>query len=502
MKIAVGGLLQETNSFAALNTTLEDFEVGVPSPPVYRGQELLEKIGEVNLAISGALKVLRRTEATILPLLWGEGGAAGPVTDEAFENLVGDLTTRLKAAMPVDGVFLDLHGAMIADTHIDADGEILKRVRNVVGPNVPIVAALDLHANVSDDMVTYSDMLHSCRKYPHTDFYDTGEQGAEELIKMIETNSRPAKAFRQIGCIIPSPMQSTSLPAAGNLYAGMEQAEADHGVVASFCMGFPLADAYETGPAALAYGVDEASANAALEAILDAFETQRPGFAIDALDAPAAVRRGMAVAKTTGRTAVIADTQDNSGGGASSDSTGFIRALVSEGAQNALCGLIWDAEAAALAHNAGVGASIQTGIGGKRGLPTDTPFEGAFTVEALADGEFICTGPFFKGLNPRLGPMALLRVEAPECDVHLLITTMRCQLADQEMIRCMGVEPGSFDIIVVKSSAHFRADFDAIAGETIIGIADGEVLSDPASTPYRRLRSGVELGINGPLSGE
>ncbi len=189
------------------------------------------------------------------------------------------------------------------------------------------------------------------------------------------------------------------------------------------------------------------------------------------------VRHAMTIATRARKPVVIADTQDNPGAGGDPDTTGMLRALLSNGASKAAIGVIVDPESADAAHAAGQGKTVKLALGGKSGIPGDAPFEGDFVVETLSDGRFIAPGPYFGGSQMDLGPSACLRIG----DVRVVVGSRKAQLADQAMFRFVGIEPTEQSILVNKSSVHFRADFDPIAEEIIVCAAPGAMPADTAA---------------------
>jgi microcystin degradation protein MlrC len=198
-----------------------------------------------------------------------------------------------------------------------------------------------------------------------------------------------------------------------------------------------------------------------------------------------------------GRPAVLADTQDNPGAGGNGDTTGLLKSLIGQQARDAVLGLLIDGEAAKKAHEAGQGATLPFSLGGKSNIPGDTPCEGEFTVERLGDGKFTCTGPMFKGFRMQLGDMALLRSKAAP-GVRVAIASRKCQAGDQDMFRHLGVEPRRSRILALKSSVHFRADFEPIAKEVLVVKSPGPALADPTEFAWTRLRRGLRLRPLGP----
>jgi len=198
-----------------------------------------------------------------------------------------------------------------------------------------------------------------------------------------------------------------------------------------------------------------------------------------------------------GAPVVLADTQDNPGAGGNGDTTGLLRSLIEQNAQDAVLGMLIDAPSAQRAHEVGQGNTSVFSLGGLSRIPGDRPLSGEFTVEQLGDGRFTCTGPMFKGFRMTLGPMALMRSRAAP-GVRVVLASRKCQAADQEMFRHVGVEPRKKRIVALKSSVHFRADFEPIAKEVLVVKSPGPALADPAEFQWTKLRKGVRLRPLGP----
>jgi microcystin degradation protein MlrC len=403
------------------------------------------------------------------------------------------MVARIKAAGKVDGVYLDLHGAMVTEHFDDGEGEILARVRKVIGPDVPLVASLDLHANVTPQMMDNADALIAYRKYPHTDMADTGRASAQHMALLLK-GQRFAKAFRQLPFLIPISWQCTNDQPAKGIYEQLATYQNDTVPTLSFAPGFPAADFVDCGPSVFAYGRTQADADTAADAIAALATGHETDFAGHIYSPDDGVRKAMQLANGASKPIVIADTQDNPGAGGDSDTTGMLRALVRNRAQRAAIGMIYDPDAALAAHAAGKGATVTLSLGGKSGIPGDAPFEESFLVEQLSDGRFVAPGPFYGGRNMDMGPSAALRIG----DISVVVVSQKAQLADQEMYRFVGIEPTRQAILVNKSSVHFRADFEPIAEQLLICAAPGAMPADPATLPWTRLRPGIRLKPNGP----
>ena len=495
MRVAVAGFLHETNTFAPNLADMAAFRNGGGYVPITRGAAMIPAFAGVNLGLSGALSVAALRGWDVVPILWAGAIPSAPVTRNAFEAIASEIVAGLAAAGPLDGVFLDLHGAMVAAHIDDGEGEIARRVRAVIGPDVPIAAALDLHGNISRDFVQTVDVLVGFRTYPHVDMADTGAAAARLLDTLMQTGQRPCKAYRHMSYLVPIPFQSTDMAPADGLYAMLPQVEAAGAMSASLFMGFPAADIPDCGPVAIAFAPTQAAADLAADSIAAAYAAAETAFDCVTYTAAEAVAKAVELTQGTGRgPVVIADTQDNPGAGGVSATTGMLRALIAADAQDAAIGLIVDPATAAQAHHAGQGGVARFCIGGHPGVPGDHPVQVEATVEHLSDGALHATGPYYGGTHLNLGPSACLRIGG----VRVVVTTGIAQMADREMFRFVGIVPENQAILVVKSSTHFRADFAPIAQEILIARAPGPMPFDPADLPFTRLRDGLRLSPGGP----
>lgn len=482
-RVAVGGFLHETNTFAPSPATLRDFEAGAGHFQLSVGAEIPARARGCNQAVAGAIEAGERLGWEIVPTLWAGVTPSAHVTREAYESIVGRLIARIADAGPLDGVHLDLHGAMVAEHVDDGEGELLARLRAVVGRDLPVVVSLDLHANVTPLMAAHATVLDSYRTYPHIDMTETGRRGAAILDRLMREGGRPERAFLQAPFLTAVTSQCTEMEPARSLYA--LRAELERGLVSiSLNMGFPAADFPDCGMSVTAYGP---GAGAAARRLMDALEAAEAAFRADAPDAQSAVAEALSLARRLDRPVVIADTQDNPGAGGDADTTGMLRALLAAGAEGAALGALWDPQTAAAAHAAGERATLAVRLGGRSGVAGDAPLEAQATVERLHHGRFRTRGPYYGDRELDLGPSACLRVGG----VRVVVTSAKAQMADREMFRFVGIEPETARLLVVKSSVHFRADFTPIAGAILVAAAPGPMPHCPSLLPWRRLRPGL-----------
>ena len=489
-RIAVGGFQHETNTFAPSKADYAAFAQADGWPGLVRGWPLIDAVAGINLPIAGFIETARGHGHSLAPLLWCSASPSAEVTSDAFERITAMLCEGLTAMRPIDAVYLDLHGAMVTEQFEDGEGEILRRVRAVVGDRVPVVASLDLHANVTEAMVSRASGLVAYRTYPHVDMAETGARAARLVFEMLWRGRSPARALVRLPFLIPITAQCTMFDPAKSIYARLAEIERIPVATLSFTTGFPPADIFECGPAVTAYAWDEAAAENAVAELYEEIAAREGEFKLEIYDADTAVKR--ALKNGSDRPVVLADTQDNPGGGANADTVWLLDSLVRHRAQGAVVAMICDPDTAAQAHEAGEGATIDARLGAKSGLEGHTPYAARFVVEKITDGAFTATGPMWRGARMRLGPMALLRVaDAP--GVRVIVSSRKMQAGDQAMFRHVGLEPAEQRVLVLKSSVHFRADFQSIAAEVLVVAAPGPNSADPAKLDYRRLREGVRL---------
>jgi microcystin degradation protein MlrC len=486
-RIAVGGFQHETNTFAPVKADYAAFEEAGGWPGLSRGREMFDAVEGVHLPVTGAIEALDRRGHDLVPLLWCSATPSAHVTEDAFECISHMLVVELEKALPVDGVYLDLHGAMVCEHLEDGEGELLKRIRDLVGDDLPVAVSLDLHANVTEAMVRHASVIDIFRTYPHVDMGETGARTADHLHALIESGERWAAALRRTDFLIPLNWGCTLMEPARSIYARLPDMINEPVTALGLACGFHLADIAEVGPGLIAYARDQASADAAADRLLAIVDENETAFAGRIWGADEAVAEALARVPDASGPIIVADSQDNPGGGGTGDTTGMLRALVEGGARGAVLGLLCDSQAAAAAHAAGIGAELELELGGKSGAPDQVPYAARYKVLALGDGRFTATGPMWLGSRMRLGPMALLEVSG----VRVVIASKAMQAADQAMFRHIGIEPAEQSIMVLKSSVHFRNDFQDIADRVLVAAAPGPVFADPARLEFRNIRSGV-----------
>lgn len=494
-RIAAGGFQHETNSFAPRATRYADFLRPGGYPPLCAGADLIGTVSGSATSLAGFMGSASRRGFSIAPLAWCFASPAGPIEDEAFERIAALMCSQLASALDagqLHGIFLDLHGAALAASFADAEGELLRRVRRIAGA-IPICVTLDPHANLTRRMIDESDIIVPYRTYPHVDKTEVGALAADLLLQRIKRGAPYAKAFRQLDFLMPLSSQCTLMdPMAGVMAERVAIAGRHRLAELAFCFGFPYVDFPDCGAAVACYADDEKQAEAAVDALVAYIAARASSFSADAIPALEAVGEALESAKT-GHPVIIADTQDNPGGGGHGDTTGVLSELIAQHAEGAVLCLINDPESAAACHAAGEGARVALSLGGKS---DGQPIAVDARVVKLTDGAFVLTGPMARGNPGNLGPTALIEVDP---GIRIIVVTRKMQAYDQEILRHVGIEPTQCRMIVLKSSVHFRADFAPIAKRIIIAAAPGPVIADPSMLPFRHLRKGLRLS---PSQGE
>jgi microcystin degradation protein MlrC len=477
-RVLVAEFMHETNTFSVQLTDEDAFR----NSSFYLDQEIRPAFEGTRTSLGAAFEAAAKFDWDAAHPLATSANPSGRVTDECFETMSSRILDR---CVGTDGILLHLHGSMSTQSHDDGEGELLLRIRNLVGPDVPVIAVLDLHATVTQTMADSANALISYRTYPHIDQYERTWQAAELLEKAMagEITPRVAVARRPILYALDGG-RTTSPPFMELLRRGDRIESAGQALVVSVQAGFSSADVHDIGPSVAVTGNDRASAQAIAEELMDYAWEQRTFSSIHftALeDAIAKAQKGTAQQKPI----VIADYSDNPGSGAYGDATRLLSAVLDANLQNVGFYAIRDPEAVLEAQAAGVGNKVSLRLGGKVD-PTmgGGPLEITAHVAAITDGSFIAYGPMGGGARRNYGLSALLRVGG----VEIVVITHNGQATDLGQFTSLGVDPTRKSTIVVKSMQHFRAAFEPIAREVL------EVDTGALSTrnfkerPYQKIR--------------
>jgi len=474
MKVFTATLATETNTFAPMPTGLDSFRE--------RGYYAAGQHPDHMSFFAGPLWAARqRARERGWQVVEGMVAAAQPsgiTTRVAYEALRDELLADLRAAMPVDMVVLGLHGAMVADGYDDCEGDLLQRVRAIVGTQVVLGAELDPHHHLSEAMVRNADLLIAFKEYPHTDALERAFELVDLCEAMVQRRVRPVAAVAD--CQMISMVHTSRQPARG-FVDRIQALEGQGGILSiSITHGFPWGDTPDMGTKVLVYADgDAARAQALAQQLADELVALREDLASPMLGMDEAITQALAHAGTT----VIADSADNAGGGAASDATFMLRRLVERGVQRAALGPLWDPGAVRIAFEAGVGATLAMRLGGKVSALSGDPLDANCTVLAL-QRELRMSG--LSGTPTAMGDCALLSVGPT--GVQVVINTIRNQAIGRDLFTQLGCDLAACQVVVVKSSQHFHADYAKVASQVLYAAAPGSVTADLRQLPYRKVQ--------------
>jgi microcystin degradation protein MlrC len=495
MRIVIAGFSHETNTFAKSRADDAAFAHGGGFPPFTRGAAMFNILhAKANIPAAGFIAAALAANDEIVPVLWTAACPSGLVLRRTYERISDEIIDGIRAALPADAIYLDLHGAMVCEHEFCGESALLRRIRAITGPELPIIASLDLHANVSPLMLELADVCVGFRTYPHTDMAATGARCYQALLQRIEAGARLAYCAHSIPYLTPICWQSTNDQPAKRLYARLEEIERETSALLSFTMGFPAADIPFCGAMVWAHARDPEIAKHAANLIKTDVLAAEADFHGMLYEPMQAIAEAMALREKANAPVILADPQDNPGAGGNGDTTGVLRALVAADIDGTALGLFYDPKAALAAHAAGEGATISLALGGRGAEPDDRPFDVTAEVERLSDGQFIASGPYFGRISMNLGLSACLRIGS----VRVAVVSERAQMADLEMFRFLGIEPGTASILAVKSAVHFRAAFEPIASKILTVIAPGAMRMRATDWSWRHLPRGLRLMPGGP----
>jgi microcystin degradation protein MlrC len=478
MRIITGAISHETSTFTPVPTTWADYEDHFG---YLRGAEILEKFRGTNTPIGGFIEGAEAHGFTLIPTIFAEPHPSGPTPRAIFDQILGELLERIAQAGPIDGILLELHGAMVAEGIDDGEGHILAAVRDLVGPAIPIVCQLDIHSNVSQRMVELADVLIGRETFPEVDMAARGRECADVLMRILRQGLRPTMALHQIP-MIWGINQVTNHSPMKEAIAELHRIEALPGVVCgSIATGFPLANIPDMGSSVyIVTDNDQALAQRLADELGAWIFARRADWQLHMPSTAEALK----LARQAGKYPVIfADRNDNTGGGAPGDSTGLLRTFVEEGLEPACVLYMVDPEAIARCQAAGVGATITLPVGGKSSPLQGEPVEMTVEVVALSDGKFRYDGPMYAGLEGNMGPSAHIR----QGGLHVLLVTQREQPFDMAFARTLGLDPRQMRYLGLKSAAHFRAAFEPWAGAIYVVSEPGVHSADTGTLKFTRL---------------
>lgn len=479
-RIAIASLMQETNTFSPIPTTRQVFETFY----VLHADELLEGYGAARVEVPAFLAVLRQAGATPVPLFAAYAAAAGNCTRETFEDFIGEIETRLRAAGPLDGLLLALHGALVLVDEPDGEGEIIERLRAILPADKPIGVSLDLHGHITPRMLQPNTFLVGYQNYPHTDIYETGERTARLMLDVVAGRRKPVMALVKRPVLVSPVCARTTDGPLKPVADTARRMEADGTVLhASIFPVQPWLDVPDLGFAALVCADgDAAVAQAAAERLADDLWQRRSEFAPGLIPLDEAIATGLVAPGVT----VVSDAGDAPTGGAAADSPAVLAGLLAADAANSprlSLATLCDPAAAEAAHRAGLGATVSLSLG--HAFTPGTPVTVTATVTHLSDGTYIMQdkGAGTEGLMIHMGPTAVLAIGA----IRLLVRSHPSTEWDTAMYLSQGLDPRQASLVFVKSPSHFRATFGPLAARILLADTPGPTCGDMRCIPFRHV---------------
>jgi microcystin degradation protein MlrC len=498
-RVLIAQFMHETNTFSKLPTTLEDYR----KRWLIAGDAMVSRFAGTRNEVGGYIDAAKKYG---WEPVWGGAANATPsgtLTKETWEHIRDMIVGAAKKAGKLDAVCLSLHGAAVTATEDDAEGALLEALRGVVGPDIPVVATLDLHANATKKMAKHANALVSYRTYPHIDGYERAVQAAALAQEALEGRKKPRCLLVQPAMLEGADHGRTTQPGLmRELLAQADKFEAEPGInVVSIQAGFTWSDIPYTGPSvAVSYEpAAEARAKAVAAAMLDEIWKRRDESSSDyrpISDAIAAARAGVG----KNGPLVVADGTDNPGGGGYNDTTPVLQALLDAKVENVAFGTIFDPGTVQQAMKAGVGAEIDVVLGGHTDPSMGGPVKAKATVKMLSDGTFKNDGPMNAGVETSMGPTAVLRIDG----VDVVTISNRIQTIDLQVFLSQGIDPRAKSVVVVKSVQHFRAAYAPIAREIMLVDSGGICSPDISRLKFTKLRRPIWPldGVNDPYAGQ
>jgi microcystin degradation protein MlrC len=482
-RIAIGQISHETNFFSPIPTVMKDFE----DCGLFRKDELLQCFSGTKTELGGFIDVLREGHVEILPILSASAIPSGPVGKRTFETLRDELVGGIKKVGKVHGVLLALHGAMVAEGYPDGEGEILRKIQEVVGDKVPVVCTLDLHATVTEAMIRYSSGLFAYDENPHVDQYERGVEAAQAMLAMLKGRIRPVMYLKRLSMCPPLTNMGTGDGPMKKIHSFKRKLEKKKGVInISVIAGFPYMDHKDMGFCIVAITDNDAAlAERVAEILGELAWSVRKEFIVRLPSPKEAVLRAL---KAERGPILLADISDNINGGAPGDSTVILRTLMDMDVRNVALASIYDPEVVEEAIRIGVGKEIKTRLGGRTFKFHGNPIPMKAKIKVISDGEVINKGlttgsGLFEGLTMNLGRTVRLKI----FDIDVMVSEKRVPPISPDVFRSVGIEPIDKKILVIKTRGHYWPRFK-IAREIIEVDAPGLVSPDLSRFSYKKMR--------------
>ena len=487
MKVIIAQMKHETNTFSPVATPLARF-AGDGAVPL-SGSAALQAVKGTGSAIAAFVELAQAAGAQIEIPVAGNAWPSGPVHDEAFDDMASRIVTAVAAGC--DAVLLDLHGAMVTQSHDDGEGELLRRIR-AVAPKVPIAVALDMHANVYPEFIAMADVVAGYQTYPHVDMFETGHRAGRALFALLANKAQPTMAFGRADMLPHVMRQGTADSPNLELQQRCKEMEAQGALCASLFVGFPNADIAGAGLSVVVVTHNNlAQAQAWRDELLAMATASREAFVYRPEPLAASMARAQTLATSLPEgvgPVVLLDHSDNCASGGTMDTMTVLGAMLDAGLQNAAAFAIFDPVAVQQMIAVGVGSQIELQLGGHLDMPAidlpGTPRTVAGRVKLICDGRFVNRGPMSRGDVNYMGPTAVLDTGG----IEIVVISNHVEPHDLAAFVAVGIDPASKRFLMLKSRIHWRAGLRALAGAVVECDGTGVCTSDYAKLPFKKLR--------------
>ncbi len=479
LRAVVAMMEHETNTFSPVPTPLERF--GSPDVPV--GPEVYRRFKGTGTGIGAFLDLADAEGMEIATPIAGNAAPSGPVSAAAYATMCDAICDAVRHGC--DACFLDLHGAMVTENTGDGEGSLLARIR-AMAPDLPIAVSLDLHANITEEIVRNCTALVGYKTYPHIDMYEAGMQAGRILVRAINGEVRPVMAWGSRPLLAQTLCMGHEDKPMGPLIDMAREAEVGGLLAASVFGGFPLADFWDAGLSVVTVADgDRGAAEATCEHLLDAAWKARDEFVFQSEDMAQTVSRARAL---QGGPIILLDHADNAASGGTQDTTAVLAEALRQGLQDVAMFAICDPSAVAEMVAAGAGNTLSLELGGKVDMPAigrkGEPLHVTGKVRAITDGEFVVTVPMGRGTWQSMGQTAVLDTGA----VQIVVTSHNVEPFDPGCFRSVGIEPARKKYLILKSRIHYRAGFRELARHELPCNGVGVTSSDNSLFAFKHVR--------------
>lgn len=478
-RVVIAEMQHETNTFSPLPTPLARFG----RPDVFMGAEVLRRMRGTGTGIGAFIETAERLGMEIDTPIAANAPPSARVDGAAYNAICDSICDAV--ARGCDVCFLDLHGAMVAETTDDGEGTLLARIRRLA-PELPIAVCLDLHANITEAMVANCTAIVGYKTYPHFDMYEAGAHAARTVMAAIDGRARPVMTWDRVPILAQTLRMGHDDKPMGPLIAAARAAESSGLLAASVFGGFPLADIYDAGLSVVTIADgDRAVAEGACQRLLAAAWAAKDEWVFHAEPLAQSVARAKIMADGP---VLLIDHADNCGSGGTQDVMVVLKEVLAQGLRDVAMFGICDPAAVRIMEAAGVGAELTLNLGGKTDMPSiglkGEPLRLTGRVRAITDGDYEITVPMSKGMIEAMGTTAVFETAG----VQIVVCSRHIEPYDLGCLRSVGIEPTAKRYLLLKSRIHHRAGFSAIAKHEVFCNGAGVTSSDNSLFRFSKVR--------------